>query len=896
MLSLRRQLIGTLLLLGVIPLALSLLLNMEVTQKGLLKSKHSELRNFGAEVKRQISTALTTIRLGMEAISSNPTLIDEKADTSMKLAEFDRLSNYVHFCTHLSLLKTDGFILHTTDRSSLHERDGTDWLAECVRRGTTVISRPELDSQQVEENGPLVLWIHIYQPIKDKDGRVINVVKADMTFDQIWAILREAKVGETGSFVLLDNFGNVLHHPNQDLILKNYVKEFGVDFTSLMGGEYRIGSDEFLFESDRLTKLETYTDRTWILITQIRKSEAMAVATQNRWTTIGVAGFSLALTALVGTWLASRIARPVTEACAAARAVAAGSLHTRMQGRGARELIELAEAFNHMTFQVLQHKEELDLIVASRTKRLRESQANLSDLTAQLRSAYDSTREGILVLHRDGRVVAANRQLAELFGLTQAEIQSCKPTRLQELLGPHFDKSEKFALLNEDGSVDAARTGESEWHLITPKARSISIYTAPVLNQEGVFIARLWMFHDTTAQRLLEDSLRHSQKMEAVGRLAGGVAHDFNNLLQGILGNLFIIQNDPDIATKEDLRRCLHAARNAGLRAAELVRGLLGFSRQSHLKLGHCQVNEVLLDLRDLVIHTLDPRIKIVMDLPENIWGLHADGTQLEQVFMNMVVNSKDAMPDGGELRLATRNIQLLKGSGELPASAAPGDYVRISISDQGAGMSPEICKRIFEPFFTTKEQGKGTGLGLATSFGIIEQHGGWIAVDSNPGKGTRFDVFLPRNESSANLAATETPESATQPKGGKETILVVDDELVVRSVAEAILRKHGYHVLSAEDGMEALDILARHDGLIDLVLMDMTMPRLSGMDTFRHMRKGQAPNVPVVICSGYLVDLAGFAEATGSTPNGFLQKPYAIEDMTRTVRRVLDEVAAAKA
>ena len=262
---------------------------------------------------------------------------------------------------------------------------------------------------------------------------------------------------------------------------------------------------------------------------------------------------------------------------------------------------------------------------------------------------------------------------------------------------------------------------------------------------------------------------------------------------------------------------------------------------------------------------------------------------------MNMAVNAKDAMPDGGELRLATHNIQLLSGSPELPSSSASGDYVRISISDEGAGMSPEIRKRIFEPFFTTKEQGKGTGLGLATSFGIIEQHGGWITVDSDPGQGTKFDIFLPRNETSDTLENPEVPESLTKPQGGKETILVVDDELVVRSVAEAILRKHGYEVLSAADGLEALDLLARHDGSIDLVLMDMTMPRLSGMDTFRNMRNGQAPNIPVIICSGYLVDLAGFTQTTGSTPNGFLQKPYTIDDMTRIVRRVLDEVASAK-
>ena len=895
MFSLRKQLIGTLLLLGLIPLALSLLLNISVTEQSLLQSKHAELRNFGAEVKRQISTTLESIKLGMESISSNPTLASPESTVEAKLVEFKRLSKYVHFCSHLTLLSPDGFVLQSTDPASLLEKDQTDWFIESVRHGTTIISRPEIDTNELQENEAVVMWIHIYQPIKDPTGKVINVVKADMTFDQIWNILRAAKVGETGTFILLDNFGNALYHPNAEFILQNYIKKTGIDFNQLMGGEYRsIRGDEVLFESQRLSRAETFTDRSWTLITRIKKSEAMAVATQNRWTSIAVAVFSLSMTALVGTWLASRIARPVTQACAAARAVAAGDLHIKLEGQGAREMTELSEAFNHMTFQVLQHKEELELIVDSRTKRLRESQETLSDLTAQLRSAYDSTREGILVLHRDGRVVAANQQLETLFGIGHEELYSSTPEQLQDLLSQRFQAPRKFTLGWQDPDADTLRKEESEWELVAPTARSLSIYTAPVLNQDGAFIARLWMFHDTTKQRHLEDSLRHAQKMDAVGRLAGGVAHDFNNLLQGILGNLFMIQSDPGITANEEIRRCLHAARNAGLRAAELVRGLLGFSRQSHLKLGRCEVNDVLRDLEALVKHTFDRRINIVLDLLPKTWGLHADANQLEQVFMNMLVNAKDAMPHGGELRLLSRNITLREDSPLLPPGSHAGDYVRVSIADQGSGMSPEIRQRIFEPFFTTKEQGKGTGLGLATSFGIIEQHGGWIAVDSTPGIGTTFQIFLPRNESSA---AAEAPTIAVSPKpeGGKETILVVDDELVVRSVAEAILKKHGYEVLSAADGMEALDMLARHDGLIDLVLMDMTMPRLSGMDTFRHMRKGQAPNIPVVICSGYLVDLAGFLEETGSVPNGFLQKPYGIDEMARTVRRVLDEVAAAK-
>jgi signal transduction histidine kinase/CheY-like chemotaxis protein len=455
-----------------------------------------------------------------------------------------------------------------------------------------------------------------------------------------------------------------------------------------------------------------------------------------------------------------------------------------------------------------------------------------------------------------------------------------------------FRHAAEFSQAWEQAMGSQAITSETEWELRTPTRKMLSIYTAPVVDEKEEVIARLWMFRDITAQRLLEDSLRQAQKMEAVGRLAGGVAHDFNNLLQGILGNLFIVQQDPDLRNHEEMRRCVHSARSAGLRAAQLVKGLLGFSRQTHLTLARCDVNDVVMATQTLVRPTFDPKIQIGLDLQEKIWGINADSNQIEQVIMNMIMNAKDAMPNGGELMLTTRNVFIGEDCLEVIPGSNPGDYVRISITDAGTGMSEDVQSKIFEPFFTTKEQGKGTGLGLATSFGIVQQHGGWINCDSLEGHGTTFHIFLPRNEVAA---ATSVVDEAPKPVGGKETILVVDDELVVRAVAEAILKKYGYTILTACDGEEALDMLARHDGAVDLVLMDMTMPRLSGMDTFHHMRKGLAPTVPVVICSGYLVDLDVFMEEAGCIPNGFLQKPYDIDEMSRTVRRVLDETAAAK-
>ena len=334
-------------------------------------------------------------------------------------------------------------------------------------------------------------------------------------------------------------------------------------------------------------------------------------------------------------------------------------------------------------------------------------------------------------------------------------------------------------------------------------------------------------------------------------------------------------------------------ARHAGQRAAQIVKQLLGFSRLSHLRLTHCEVNGVICELHNIIRSTFDPRTEVTTDLQDDCWKLRADATQIEQVVMNMVVNARDAMNGQGRINISSRNVYL----GETQLIHMPegreGEFVRISVTDNGSGMPPEVLSKIFEPFFTTKEQGKGTGLGLATSFGIVQQHGGWITCDSVVGNGTTFHIFLPRctEEEPADLAsAVAAPVGPV--RGGRETILLVDDEMVVRAVAQGLLKKLGYNVITADDGEAALEILARMDGGIHLCLLDLTMPRLSGKDTFAAMRRGPSRGVPVVICSGYMVDLDSFVEETGSRPDAFVQKPYALDDLARCIRDVLDAPA----
>ncbi|MCB1064253.1 MAG: response regulator, partial [Verrucomicrobiae bacterium] len=399
---------------------------------------------------------------------------------------------------------------------------------------------------------------------------------------------------------------------------------------------------------------------------------------------------------------------------------------------------------------------------------------------------------------------------------------------------------------------------------------------------------------DLSEQRNLEDSLRQSQKMEAVGQLAGGIAHDFNNLLTGILGNLALVslemeKNPKSFSGEENLEFAI----KAGERAAELVKQLLGFSRRSQMNLKACDSNHVLTEVRDILLATVDRRIKINLDLEPQPWKIMADLGLLSQVIINMAVNAKDAMPQGGNLYLRSENHKLDEDDAQSHAEALPGDYIRLTIEDDGEGIPLDVQKRIFEPFFTTKGQGKGTGLGLATSFGIIKQLGGWIEMDSTPGEGTRFEIFLPRSAAAEAQPSEEIEKKALikpleRAMDKRETILIVDDEDVVRRVAQTLLVKLGYHVIEARDGLEAIELYEAHGDEIDLVLLDLTMPNLSGRETFSRLR-ADYPDVPVLICSGYLVDVNEFAEECSSVPNGFVQKPYHFEDMSDAVRRTLD-------
>jgi PAS domain S-box-containing protein len=392
--------------------------------------------------------------------------------------------------------------------------------------------------------------------------------------------------------------------------------------------------------------------------------------------------------------------------------------------------------------------------------------------------------------------------------------------------------------------------------------------------------------HEAERSRL-EEQLRQAQKMEAIGRLAGGIAHDFNNLLTAIQGYSDLALTRIEEGDRDAQRRDLEEIRRAADRASQLTRQLLAFGRRQMLQPKVLDLNAVVGDMESMLRRLIGEDVELVTDLDRELGTVRADPNQVEQVLMNLVVNARDAMPDGGRLVVGTRNAAVAEGATRERVAVQPGDYAVLVVSDTGEGMTDDVRERIFEPFFTTKPAGEGSGLGLATVYGIVKQSGGYIWVESTPGEGTAFHVYLPLDGRAAEQEGAEKPRSAVR---GAESVLVVEDEEAVRTMVRRVLEGHGYTVLVAANGLEALELVRRSPTRIDLLVTDVVMPGMGGValaDAARLVR----PHLPVILMSGY-ADGALRSEALAGTT--FLQKPFSPSALATLVRRALEERAAA--
>jgi len=497
---------------------------------------------------------------------------------------------------------------------------------------------------------------------------------------------------------------------------------------------------------------------------------------------------------------------------------------------------------------------------------------------ARYRSLVQSAVYSIYRSSLEGQFLDVNPALVSMLGYDSAEEVLALDPRREVFV----DSSELASLMQDFQGGSRLDNIEVRWKRKDGKVITVRLSGSVVNSADGTQVLEI-IAEDVTEQRVLENQFRQAQKMEAVGRLAGGVAHDFNNLLMVISGYTEVLlertENHNPIYPK------IQAIHQATERATSVTRQLLAFSRKQMLELKVVDVNAIVADMERLLRPLIGEDVELQTRLARDLGRTRADAGQVEQVIMNLVVNSRDAMPNGGRITIQTANITLDKDEVRREHSYIhPGSYVMLSVSDNGHGMDKETQARIFEPFFTTKEKGKGTGLGLSTVYGIIKQSGGYVLVQSEVGQGTTFRIYLPRVEEAAQ-PASQVPVPL-ELNGGSETVLLVEDEESVRELVRETLEAKGYNVLEAENGEAALRLTNQHSDPIDMLITDVVMPGMSGRELSARMCASH-PHTKVLYLSGYTED-AIVHEGVLQPGTAFLQKPFTLYSLARKVREVL--------
>jgi len=516
-------------------------------------------------------------------------------------------------------------------------------------------------------------------------------------------------------------------------------------------------------------------------------------------------------------------------------------------------------------------------IVRDITARKRHEQA-LRESEERYRKVLENANDIVYTHDLDGNLTSINKAGERVTGYTNDEVLNMN---IFDLIAP--EQAEKARQMIKQKLTDMVPTSY-DLELIGKDGRRISLeISSQIIHKGGQPSGVLGIARDITDRKHLEAQLRQSQKMEAVGRLAGGVAHDFNNLLTAIIGYSELLMSNP--STDEMTRTCVEEIRKAGERAASLTGQLLAFSRKQVLQPKVLDLNVIIANLDKMLRRLIGEDIDLDLIVQPDLWLLRADPGQIEQVIMNLAVNARDAMSSVGRLTIETSNVEFDSESIRSYAEIAEGRYVVLQVRDTGHGMSEELQSQIFEPFFTTKEQGKGTGLGLSTVYGIVKQSGGYIYVDSELEKGTTFTVYLPRVDEVAGVR--EGGSSTDDLPVGTETVLLVEDEPLVRQFVSRTLRSSGYLVIEASNGNEALVIGDDYEGPIHLLVTDMVMPKMSGRELATRFTEWR-PSMKTLFISGY-TDNEISSQDVEDSGVAFLQKPFTPRQLAAKVREVLD-------
>ncbi|OGW56012.1 MAG: hypothetical protein A2Z46_07800 [Nitrospirae bacterium RBG_19FT_COMBO_55_12] len=572
----------------------------------------------------------------------------------------------------------------------------------------------------------------------------------------------------------------------------------------------------------------------------------------------------IAFIVTIGLMLEWVVGRPVKLLAHASRKLAAGVFDVPLRKVGNDEVGTLVDSFASMRDAIQGYQAEL---------------LSRQVLLVKLFTAVEQSPVSIIITDAGGDIEFVNPKFTQITGYTFEEVLGKNPRILKSGETPPEEYKRLWETVTA-GNVwhgvfhNRKKNGELFW-----EAAAIS----PIQNDEGTITNYLAIKEDITERKKLEEQLRHAQKMEAVGQLAGGIAHDFNNILTAIIGygNIAIMK----IPEGDPLRHYLGQMLAAAERAAALTKSLLAFSRKQIINPQPVSVNVIIERVGKLLHRSIGEDIELKIVLTEKDTTVLADSGQIEQVLINLAMNARDAMPNGGNLIIETGQAEIddqyIKGHGY----GKRGMYVLISITDSGEGMDEKIRERIFEPFFTTKEVGKGTGLGLSMVYGSIKQHNGFINVYSEPGRGTTFTIYLPLLKAGARPAAAGEP--APPPKGGTETILLAEDDTALRNLARGVLEEFGYSVIEAVDGQDAVEKFNMLKDRIQLLILDVIMPKKNGRETFEEAKKIK-PGIKALFTSGYpaeIIQKKGILEADIN----FIIKPHPPQDFLRKIREVLD-------
>jgi PAS domain S-box-containing protein len=488
--------------------------------------------------------------------------------------------------------------------------------------------------------------------------------------------------------------------------------------------------------------------------------------------------------------------------------------------------------------------------------------------------------DGVITADADGLVTSLNPVAESLTGWREMEATGRPLTDLLHLVELASEETVEVPVAHERRGSLPPPAVVARLRCKDGSTRVVGLVRTPLRGQRSPGGGSVTVLRDETERFALEQELRSAHELEAIGRLAGGVAHDFNNVLFAIQGTCELLLAEGELGP--EIRRDIQTIQDASHHAGGLTRQLLAFGRRQVLALAPLCVNDTVENIFSMTHRLLGEHITIELVLDRDLCPVSADAIQLEQVLLNLLMNARDAMPEGGRLTVETREVALPSELEHTADALAPGRYVRLTVRDTGVGIDPSLLVRVFDPFFTTKLEGRGTGLGLATVYGIVKQHGGHVAVDSTLGRGTEFRVYLPVR---SGLAAEPAPPETSDPLAGRgETLLLVEDEQAAREVGRRGLERVGYRVLTAADGQEALDLVVASGGQLDLVISDVVMPRMSGSKLRAELNR-RYPNIPVILMSGHTGELAPEAELGGQ----FLFKPYTLARLTNTVRSALD-------